>query len=95
MDDDAANLVANFASGGLGMALDQISRAYGPRKVPPPPRPPCPFKVVRNCNSFTKLNFLSRLRISYVVYQKIGLAFLKILCNMPRSSYDYEDILLC
>ncbi|EFX85067.1 hypothetical protein DAPPUDRAFT_238307 [Daphnia pulex] len=47
MDDSTANLVANFASGGLGMALDQISRTALPsrRKDPPPPRPPCPFKV--------------------------------------------------
>lgn len=48
MDDNTANLVANFASGGLGMALDQISRTALPsrRKDPPPPRPPCPFKVL-------------------------------------------------
>ncbi|XP_046442046.1 calpain-A-like isoform X6 [Daphnia pulex] len=48
MDDSTANLVANFASGGLGMALDQISRTALPsrRKDPPPPRPPCPFKVL-------------------------------------------------
>ncbi|XP_057376388.1 calpain-B-like isoform X3 [Daphnia carinata] len=48
MDDTTANLVANFASGGIGMALDQISRTSLPsrRKDPPPPRPPCPFKVL-------------------------------------------------
>lgn len=54
MDEAAANLVASFASGGFGSALDDISKTVlpPPRKTAPPPRPPCPFKVVRYVYSF-------------------------------------------
>lgn len=48
LDNNTADLVASFATGGLGMALDQISKTVLPnaRKVPPPPRPAVPYKVV-------------------------------------------------
>jgi len=41
LDEDTTNLISNFASGGLGMALDQVSRSFNPNppKIPPPPRP--------------------------------------------------------
>ena len=41
LDDDANNLISNFASGGLGFALDQVSRSFNPNppKIAPPPRP--------------------------------------------------------
>lgn len=49
LDENTANLVANFASGGgLGNAFDQISRTISPnpRKAPPRPPPIGSFKVV-------------------------------------------------
>ena len=77
MDDNTANLVANFASGGLGMALDQISRTALPsrRKDPPPPRPPCPFKVVRYryAQSILQKNNHHRSTQTHVKYISLGL----------------------
>lgn len=56
LDDNAADLVANFATGGLGMALDQISKTVLPsaRKAPPPPRPAVPYKVLGEKGSAIK-----------------------------------------
>jgi hypothetical protein len=55
LDEGTTNLISNFASGGLGMALDQVTRSFNPNppKIPPPPRPNV-IKVV--C---LKLDYLS------------------------------------
>lgn len=59
LDDNTANLVASFASGGLGLALDQISKTVLPpaRKAPPPPRPAIPIKIVSTC---FRIQYLSK-----------------------------------
>lgn len=55
LDENTANLVANFASGGgLSNAFDQISRTISPnpRKAPPRPPPIGSFKVVNSKRYF-------------------------------------------
>ncbi len=48
LDDDASDLLSKFASGGIGFALDHITRSVNPNppKIAPPPRPNV-IKVVR------------------------------------------------
>ncbi len=69
LDENTANLVANFASGGgLSNAFDQISRTISPnpRKAPPRPPPIGSFKVVNSeWNLFILLNNIICYRVLF------------------------------